>query len=78
MKLLIAIGTVCAAFLGILIVAPLSTLFGAVAGWAVGLFFGGTVLGLLGQVGVHDVTMWQVGAFLGFLAAFFKNTQVKS
>ena len=39
------------------------TLIGAFAGWAVGLFFGKTILGILATVGI---------VFLGFIASFFR------
>lgn len=61
-------------FLGPLI----GTLAGAFVGWVVGLFFSDTILGILGQLGVHGVAMWQYGAFLGFTGAFFKMTASKS
>ena len=55
----------------------LGTLFGALAGWIVGLFFGDTILGILGQMGLHNITMWQYGAFMGFNGGFLK-TKVSS
>ncbi len=48
------------------------TLIGAFAGWAVGLFFGKTILGILATVGISGFSMWQVGVFLGFIASFFR------
>lgn len=49
------------------------TLLGAVAGWIVGLFFGETILGILAQMGIHSITMWQFGAFMGFVGSFLKT-----
>lgn len=51
----------------------LGTLVGALAGWTVGLVFGDTILGILGQVGIHNVTMFQFGAFMGFVGGFLKT-----
>ena len=48
-----------------------NVLVGAISGWFVGLFFGDTILGILSQIGICDVSMWQVGAFIGFVAGFF-------
>jgi hypothetical protein len=46
---------------------------GAFAGWVVGLFFADTILGIAGQLGIRNVTMWQLGAFLGFVGGFLKT-----
>lgn len=59
---------------GALMILPmLGTLVGSFAGWAVGLFFEGTILGIAGQLGITDVAMWQLGAFLGFVGGFLKT-----
>jgi hypothetical protein len=57
----------------------LGTLFGAVAGWIVGLFFTDTILTTLGRFGVDTfgLTMWQLGATLGFIGGFFKSATAK-
>ena len=68
-------GVAIVALLGILI--RLGTLFGAIAGWVVGIFFGDTILGILSQLGVHNVTMWQFGAFMGFVGGFLRTTVTK-
>lgn len=52
----------------------LGTFFGGIGGWIVGLFFSESVLGVLGAFGVHGVTMWQLGCFLGFVGAFFRSS----
>lgn len=71
-KLGVAIGGALAAA-AMLIVAPLlGTLLGLFVGWIVGWFFDETILGILTQLGVSGVKMWQVGAFLGFVGAFFR------
>jgi len=51
----------------------IGTVAGAIGGWAVGLFYGDTILFILNQLGVHGVTMGQFGAFLGFVGGFFKS-----
>lgn len=60
----------------IFLVPVLGVLFGAFAGWVVGLFFAETILGFLSRIGMDTAgfAMWQVGAALGFLGAFFKAT----
>lgn len=50
----------------------LGSVTGAISGWIVGLFFGDTIIGILGQIGIHHVTMFQVGAFVGFIGGFFR------
>jgi hypothetical protein len=52
----------------------LGVLFGAFGGWLAGLVFGETVLGALSKLGLHDVSMWQLGATLGFAGSYFKAT----
>lgn len=49
----------------------ISTLFGAVIGWVVGLFFGKAILGVLACIGIKGFSMWQIGAALGFIGGFF-------
>ena len=57
----------------------LGTLFGGIAGWIVGLFFTDTIMQTLNRVGVDTMgmTMWQLGATLGFVSGFFKSTKVQ-
>jgi hypothetical protein len=61
----------------IFLVPLLSALLGAFTGWVVGWFFADTVLGILNQIGVSGVEMWQVGLFLGFVAGFFRTSIAK-
>lgn len=68
-----ALGGFCTAAILLAIIPIVAVFFGAFSGWVVGIFFGGTILGLLEQVGIQDVYMWQVGAFLGFIGGFFKT-----
>jgi len=58
---------------GIFFFVILGTLFGALAGWTVGLVFGDTILGILGQIGIRNISMWQFGAFMGFIGGFMKT-----
>lgn len=52
----------------------LCTLFGAISGWAIGLFFEGTIRETLGWFGMNPpVTFWQMGATLGFIGGYFKS-----
>ena len=54
-----------------IILPVISTLFGAIIGWVVGLFFGKAILGILACVGIKGFSMWQIGAALGFIGGFF-------
>ena len=65
----------------IMLLVIFGTLCGGIAGWIVGLFFSETILGILSQLGVHNVTMWQFGSFMGFVGGFMKtkvSAEVKS
>ena len=52
----------------------LGTLFGAFAGWVVGIFFGETILSFFAAIGITGFKMWQIGASLGFIGGFFKSS----
>ncbi len=52
----------------------LTTFMGAVSGWFIGLFFEETILGILSSLGISGFSMWQIGAFLGFVGGFFRTT----
>lgn len=54
----------------------LSTLFGAFAGWVVGLFFEKSILHFFAALGISGLKMWQIGAALGFIGSFFKTTNI--
>ncbi len=69
-------GAVIAIVVLLFIMPLIGVLFGAFAGWVVGLFFHDTIMTFLLAVGVDvsNLTMWQIGASLGFIGAFFKST----
>lgn len=71
-----ALGLVAVVF----IVVTLGTLFGGIAGWIVGLFFTDTIMNTLNRIGVDTMgmTMWQLGATLGFISGFFKAASVRA
>ena len=55
----------------------ISTVMGAAVGWVVGLVFHDTIFDFLRRIGI-DVTgmsMWQIGASLGFIGSFFRSNQ---
>ena len=79
-KILVFFGGAVVFLGGMLLLIPLGTLCGAIAGWIVGMFFP-SILTTLAAFGVHGVTMWQFGAFLGFVGSFLKtkvDTKVKA
>lgn len=63
----------------VILVVILGTLFGGIAGWIVGLFFTDTIMTTLNRFGVDTIgmTMWQLGATLGFISGFFKSSGIK-
>ena len=62
------------AVVGLLFLAPLlGALFGAFAGWVVGLMFSDTILTFFSQLGITGFEMWQIGLVLGFVGGFFKT-----
>ncbi len=66
----------------LIILFPLiGVLAGAFVGWVVGLFFEETVMGFFARAGFDTAgyAMWQLGASLGFVSAFFRAgvTKVK-
>lgn len=66
------IGLVVAA----LLLAPIiGTAVGALVGGLVGLVFSDPILGMLSSVGIENVSMWQFGAFLGFVRGFFTSVK---
>ena len=69
----------CGLVMLIILMVILGTFFGGVAGWIVGLFFTDTIMQTLNRIGVDTMgmTMWQLGATLGFVSGFFKSTKVQ-
>lgn len=51
----------------------LPTFLGAVGGWVVGLFMGNSILGALASMGITNISMWQLGALLGFVGGYFRD-----
>lgn len=77
-KFAAGIGTTVFFIGSIIFIAPLATAMGALGGWIVGWFFGNAILSVLGQIGVHDVAMWQLGAAFAFFGSFLRTqTTVK-
>lgn len=72
---ILVVGVVTAAI--ILITVPLTTLIGAIIGMATGWFFGDTILYVLARAGIINISMWQLGATLGFVAGFFVKSDSK-
>ncbi len=72
-KIVKGFGVVALTIGGVFFFIIFATFTGAMAGWVVGLVFSDTILGILGQLGVHNVSMWQFGAFMGFLGGFLKT-----
>ena len=64
----------------IIVLVILGTLFGGIAGWIVGLFFTDTIMTTLARFGidVSGMSMWQLGATLGFISGFFKSSGIKA
>jgi len=55
----------------IMVIGPIYVLLGALTGWITGLFWGDTILSFLFALGMPvTVTMWQLGAVLGFFGMF--------
>jgi len=51
----------------------IGVLIGAFSGWVVGLFFAETIMTTLAGFGFSaSVSMWQLGATLGFIGGFFR------
>ena len=50
-----------------------STIMGAVSCWVIGLLFEEAILGILSFFGLTGFSMWQIGAFLGFVQGAFRT-----
>lgn len=82
MKVLSVIGLAITGVIGVaalmILFTLLGTFFGALTGWIVGWFFTDTILTGLAAFGVKGLTMWQIGATLGFVGGFFKSVQTNN
>ena len=81
MKQIIAGGLMAVGFVFfIILLVILGTLLGGMAGWIVGLFFTDIIMNILNRFGVDTMGMslWQLGATLGFFSGFFKTTHMKA
>lgn len=64
---------IIAAFALIFFMPVIGVLLGAFSGWAVGVFFTETIMTTLSGFGFSaSVSMWQLGATLGFIGGFFR------
>lgn len=72
-KLATIFGGVALGIAGIFFFVIFGTLMGGVAGWIVGFFFGDIILGIAAQIGIKNITMFQLGCFLGFVGGFLKT-----
>lgn len=72
-KVATGFGVVALSMMGIFGFVIFGSLLGGIAGWVVGLVFGDTILGILSQLGVRGVTMFQFGVFMGFVGGFLKT-----
>jgi predicted PurR-regulated permease PerM len=72
-KTFVAVVSLAAIYFFAAIMGPL---FGGLAGWIVGFFFTDPILDFLRRFGVNTagLTVWQIGAALGFIGGFFKAT----
>lgn len=66
------------ALLILLLTILISTLMGALSGWVVGWFFGETILIFFSKLGITGFSMWQIGASLGFISGFLRQTKMKT
>ena len=81
MKQIIAGGFMAIVFvLFAILLVILGTFLGGIVGWIVGLFFTDIIMNTLNRFGVDTLGMslWQLGATLGFISGFFKTTYMKA
>lgn len=55
----------------------LSAIAGAIAGLMVGMFFSNAILPTFEAFGVTGLSMWKLGATLGFVGGFFRSPVTK-
>lgn len=60
-------------YLALILLIPLmvcaETFFAGVGAWIIGWFFGDTILGIFAQLGISNVSMFDLGLFLGFISS---------
>lgn len=69
-------GVMIAGILVVILACILGSLMGAFAGMIVSLFFGNAIQSVFMAMGMAPVALWKVGATLGFVGGFFRNTAV--
>ena len=77
-KAIVSIAAVVLVGFLLLLAICLGTIFGAVAGWAVGWLFDETSAKVLAYIGVEGFAMWEIGAALGFVGGFFRGSSSSS
>jgi hypothetical protein len=75
--IIIAIGAAAGVAAMFFLAIIMGTIGGAITGWVVGLLFSDTILGIFAALGIKGFAMWQIGAFLGFVGAFFRTSITK-
>lgn len=70
------VGLVLTITTGLVVIVILGPLIGALSGLIVGIFFSTPILNTLSAFGVEGVSMWQLGATLGFVGGFFKTVVI--
>lgn len=64
--------------LGIFLMTIAGTIFGALAGLVVGWFFTPTFHVVMTAIGMQTIAVWELGAVLGFVGAFFRSASAVS
>lgn len=72
-KLANVFGSALLAVGGVFLFVIFGSLAGGVSGWVVGLVFQDEIIGILSQLGIHNITMFQFGVFMGFCGSFLKT-----
>lgn len=73
-KVVTSIAALLLLALTVFVLCLIGTIVGSLSGWAVGLLFGETILGIFAAFGLKGFSMWQIGAFLGFVGGFFRTS----
>jgi hypothetical protein len=74
---LLVVGGASWAIIGLFGLTVLSTVVGAITGWCVSWFFDDMIRAVLVQFHVFGVGPVELGAFLGFVAPFFRSVGSK-